>query len=210
MDAPSWSDRERLVNEKKMLGFCFTGHLFDVYEREARHFTTTTLNQLKAGREKVRLCGVVTGLRAIQGKRGRMAAITITDKTAVMDVVVYSEIWDRIRGSFDVDDLICVTGRVRYDEFSKRLGVTADEVWNLMDMRKRIARFLEIQIDENNIDEMAHVFELSKDLRIYRTVPTKIVVKNRCASGGLYLQMKVSESLVDLMRVRKLSPKFVY
>lgn len=25
VDAPSWSDRERLVNEKKMLGFCFTG-----------------------------------------------------------------------------------------------------------------------------------------------------------------------------------------
>lgn len=211
MDAPSWSDRERLVNEKKMLGFCFTGHLFDVYEREARHFTTTTLNQLKAGREKVRLCGVVTGLRAIQGKRGRMAAITITDKTAVMDVVVYSEIWDRIRGSFDVDDLICVTGRVRYDEFSKRLGVTADEVWNLMELRRRVAQYLEVEVTKDNLSALEDLKAVSDDLRIYQRVPVRFkITADGKSEGALYATMKVSNEWVDALRIAGYRPHFVY
>ena len=211
VDAPSWSDRERLVNEKKMLGFCFTGHLFDVYEREARHFTTTTLNQLKAGREKVRLCGVVTGLRAIQGKRGRMAAITITDKTAVMDVVVYSEIWDRIRGSFDVDDLVCVTGRVRYDEFSKRLGVTADEVWNLMELRRRVAQYLEVEVTKNNLPALEELKAVSDDLRIYQRVPVRFkITSDGKSEGALYATMKVSNEWVDSLRIAGYKPHFVY
>ncbi len=211
VDAPSWSDRERLVNEKKMLGFCFTGHLFDVYEREARHFTTTTLNQLKAGREKVRLCGVVTGLRAIQGKRGRMAAITITDKTAVMDVVVYSEIWDRIRGSFDVDDLICVTGRVRYDEFSKRLGVTADEVWNLMELRRRVAQYLEVEVTKDNLSALEDLKAVSDDLRIYQRVPVRFkITTDGKSEGALYATMKVSNEWVDALRIAEYRPRFVY
>ena len=211
VDAPSWSDRERLVNEKKMLGFCFTGHLFDVYEREARHFTTTTLNQLKAGREKVRLCGVVTGLRAIQGKRGRMAAITITDKTAVMDVVVYSEIWDRIRGSFDVDDLVCVTGRVRYDEFSKRLGVTADEVWNLMELRRRVAQYLEVEVTKDNLPALEELKAVSDDLRIYQRVPVRFkITSDGKSEGALYATMKVSNEWVDSLRIAGYKPHFVY
>lgn len=211
IDAPSWSDRERLVNEKKMLGFCFTGHLFDVYEHEAKHFTTTRLTQLKAGREKVRLCGVVTALRSIQGKRGRMAAVTITDKTTVMDVLCYSELWERIRGSFDVDDLICVTGRVRYDEFSKRLAVTADEVWSLMEMRRRVAQYLEVEVTKENLPSLEQLKDVSEDLRIYQWIPVrfKILVQGK-TEGALFARMKVSNDWVDSLRIEGYKPHFVY
>ena len=128
-----------------------------------------------------------------------------------MDVVVYSEIWDRIRGSFDVDDLICVTGRVRYDEFSKRLGVTADEVWNLMKLRKNVAQYLSIQVDESNLESMKTAKEISDDLRIYQKMPVRLSFRKKGAyEGALFAEMKISVELVDLFRKLNFKPYFIY
>mgnify|MGYP000683026243 CR=1 FL=1 len=66
-----------------------------------------------------------------------------------------------------MDDLICVTGRVRYDEFSKRLGVTADEVWNLMELRRRVAQYLEVEVTKDNLPALEDLKAVSDDLRIY-------------------------------------------
>lgn len=211
IDAPSWNPRDRLVYEKKMLGFCFTGHLFDVYAPEAKHFTTTHLSQLKAGRDKVRLCGVVVGMRTIQGKRGRMCAVTIDDKTQQMEVVCYSDLWDRIRGSFEEDDLICVTGRVRFDEFSKRLAVTADEVWNIMELRRRVAQYLEVEVTKENLPALQKLKDVSDDLRIYQRIPVRFrIVTPEQSEGYLYATMKVSTEWVDSLRIAGYKPRFVY
>ena len=128
-----------------------------------------------------------------------------------MDVVVYSEIWDRIRGSFDVDDLICVTGRVRYDEFTKRLGVTADDVWNIMKLRKNLAQYLLIEINLVNIAFFSDIKLMSDDLRIYQKIPVKINFrKEGVCEGSLYCQMKMSNELLEKMRQLSFNPCFVY
>src|SRR5262249_16158220 len=47
-DAPRWSIRERLQNEKLALGYYLSGHLFNVYRDEVRRFVRTRLADLAA------------------------------------------------------------------------------------------------------------------------------------------------------------------
>ena len=210
IDAPSWTPRDSLVYEKKMLGFCFTGHLFDVYYEESQHFTRARLSSMKAGRESVRLCGVVTSMRVIQGKKARLCAITITDNTQTMDVLCYSELWERVRGAFDEDDLICVTGRIRLDQFSKRLSVVAEQIWNLMELRKQLARYVEIDIADRDEKTLKALKDIADDLRIFQRMPVKMNVKASKSEGSLFAEMKVSLSLLEKLRVEGYRPRIVY
>jgi len=142
----AWSERERLANERLALGFCFSGNLFTEYEAEARRIAATRLADLKQSRESVRVCGIVVSARQQNTRRGRMCALLIDDATAQLEVAVYSELFDRRRALLKEDQLVFVTGRARYDEFSQRLALTADDVIDLAQARALVQASLAIEI----------------------------------------------------------------
>ena len=128
------------------MGFWLTGHMFDQYREELEHFAKRPLLYLKPGRESVKAAGVVTSIRQVQGKRGRMGIVSIEDGTAVADLLFFSETWERYRQHFQVDDPVCATGRVRYDDFSKRMSLTVDECYSLDEYRRLAARHLCVEL----------------------------------------------------------------
>ncbi len=146
IEAPDWSPRRRLVEEKAVMGFWLTGHMFDQYREELEHFAKRPLLYLKPGRESVKAAGVVTSIRQVQGKRGRMGIVSIEDGTAVADLLFFSETWERYRQHFQVDDPVCATGRVRYDDFSKRMSLTVDECYSLDEYRRLAARHICVEL----------------------------------------------------------------
>lgn len=144
--APSWSERRKLAEEKSILGFWLTGHMFDQYRDELRHFTSNTLASLQPSRDPVKLAGIVTGVRQIQGKKGRFGVVTIDDGTAAVEVMCFSKPWERYRREIKVDEVACVTGRVRYDEYAKRMSVTLDEFSTIDEFRRQTASYLLVEL----------------------------------------------------------------
>ena len=210
IDAPSWSPREVLVNEKKVLGYTLTGQFYDVYKDEARHFSTTKINGLRESRNAVRIAGVVTSLRMLQGKKGRFAAITIEDDNDALDVMCYTDLWDKVRGSFEEDDLICVTGRVRNDKFSGRLVMTADDIMTLMVLRRTMAQYVSLTFNESSKEKLKVLKEKSDDLRIYQRMNVQLNIQTKDQMGIAYTVMKVSPEWLDEARIAGLEPKIVY
>ncbi len=137
IDVPytSWSERERLANERSALGFCFSGHLFTEFEEEARRIAPTRLADLKQARESVRIAGIVVSVRSQNTRRGRMCVLLLDDASAQMEVTVFSDLFDRRRAVCKEDQLVFVIGRARYDEFSQRLALSADDVLDLAGAR---------------------------------------------------------------------------
>ncbi len=130
-----WSERERLANERIALGYCFSGHLFTEFEAEARRIAPTRLVDMKQARESVRIAGIVVSLRQQNTRRGRMCALVIDDASAQLEVAVFAELFDRRRTILKEDQLVFVTGRARFDEFSQRLAVNADDILDLAEAR---------------------------------------------------------------------------
>ncbi len=143
-----WTERERLANEKLALGFYFSGHLFTEYATEARRLAPTRLADAKqGGRETVRLAGIIVSARSQNTRRGRMGVIVLDDDTAQLELMVFSELYDRKRALLKEDTLVFVTGKVRFDEFNQRHSISADDVMDLAEARARAEARLRIELD---------------------------------------------------------------
>ena len=143
-----WSDRERLANEKLALGYYFSGHLFAEFELEARKLAPTRLADARqGGRESIRLAGVIVSARSQNTRRGRMGVIVLDDGTAQLELMVFSELYDRKRALLKEDTLVFVTGKVRFDDFNQRYSISADDVMDLAEARARAEARLRIEID---------------------------------------------------------------
>jgi len=174
--ARRWSERERLANEKLALGYYFSGHLFREYEAEARRLAPTRLADIRQARETVRLAGIIVSSRSQNTRRGRMGVIVLDDATAQVELMVFSELYDRKRALLKEDELVFVNGRVRFDEFNQRLSISADDVMDLAEARARAQAALRIEV-EGDRSGAATAAQLASVLAPYR-------VTNGEAAGG--------------------------
>ena len=145
--ATRWSEREKLSNEKLALGYYFSGHLFREYAAEARKLAPTPLAELRQARDQVKLTGVIVSARSQNTRRGRMGVVVLDDATAQLELMVFSELYDRKRALLREDQLIFVAGRVRFDEFAQRLSISADDIMDLTEARARAAARLHIELE---------------------------------------------------------------
>ena len=199
VDAPSWSERKKLIEEKGALGFWLSGHLFDLYQAEVAHYTSLELGQIQPSRETVKLAGIVTNIRVIQGKRGRMGAVQLDDGTAVLEVVCFSDAWEKCKNKFVVDSVVCIEGRIRYDEFNKRVSVNVDNAMSLDDFRAMAASCLRVDIDAyeaKNLQALEPILEQSKKAT---GVTVVLNVRTKKAQGRIYLPFTVGN--IDTLRV---------
>jgi DNA polymerase-3 subunit alpha len=97
IEAPEWTDRQRLESEKEVLGFYVTGHPLRAFESQLARFADTTAADTgaKEGRD-VRIGGIVTAFRETRTRRGQlMAFATLEDLEGAFDLVVFSEPYAR-------------------------------------------------------------------------------------------------------------------
>ncbi|MCG2583634.1 DNA polymerase III subunit alpha [Massilia sp. TS11] len=130
-----FTDKQKLAEEKTALGFYLSGHMFDAYAREARKFARTKLSELEPARDVRMLCGVITGLRTQMTQRGKILIVTLDDKTAVVEVTIYGELFEAHKKIFKEDEFLAVVGKVSEDRFTGGLRITADKVFDMVSAR---------------------------------------------------------------------------
>ncbi len=146
VSAPPWSDRDRLTNEKQALGFYFSGHPFSSYEKEVRQIVKTALKDI-APNTMVLLAGILHESRVKNGRRGKMCVLSLDDASARIEVLVYSEVFDKRRGLLQEDSLVIVRGKVTPDEFSGGNRVAAEDVYDLETARRMFAKRIELRMN---------------------------------------------------------------
>ncbi len=142
-----WDLRQRLTEEKAALGYCLSGHLFSVYERELKGFPRTPLSKIATAGERVWIAGVVSSARVQMTRRGRMMAVVLEDGTAQVEISVFNEQFEKHRDKLKDDRLLVVQGKVQRDEFSGGLRVTADDLLDLASLRARLGARLRIEMN---------------------------------------------------------------
>jgi DNA polymerase-3 subunit alpha len=146
--AGEWSDEERLAGEKETLGLYFSGHPIARYEGELAHVVSAPLGRLRPDPERTqRVAGLVTGLRMMNSRNGRMAVLTLDDRSGRLDVVIYSELFQRCRPLLAKERLLVASGIVSDDEYSGGCSMVAESIEELVDARQSLARHLLIEID---------------------------------------------------------------
>jgi len=161
-----WDLHARLSEEKVALGFFFSGHLFDAWRSEVRHFVTKALNRLEPSRDPQWLAGVISGSRTMMTRRGKMLFVVLDDGSAQIEVSVYAELMDQHRNRLKDDQLLIVQAKVTNDEYSGGMRVVAEQIYDLQLAREARAKALRIRLNGN-----ADATMLKRMLNPYRAAP---------------------------------------
>jgi len=169
LQVPEWSTRERLGGEKDTLGLYLTGHPVEDYLEELSHFAMRIRDLRPGGRDKKFItAGLVIGLRTMVGKRGgRMAFLTLDDRSARIEVRVFSDTYDEYRSLLAKDRLLVLEGAVAEDDYSGGNCLTVSRVWGIDEARGAFASHLRIDLDGQGlssgfVDYLADALELYK------------------------------------------------
>ena len=133
-----WTDRERLAYEKEALGLYLTGHPFDEVRHDAQFFVDARLSDLGSepppqpasergfgqARREVTVAGLVMDVR----KRGNRVTVTLDDDSGRLEVSLFSETFQEFRHLLSRDEIVIVSGTLRYDEFIGGWQVNARNV----------------------------------------------------------------------------------
>ncbi|MDR9435297.1 MAG: DNA polymerase III subunit alpha [Thiohalophilus sp.] len=158
-----WSEDERLAAEKQTLGLYLTGHPIERYLEELSGFVSARIVDLKPTRDQtVVVAGLIVAMRTMNTRRGdRMAFITIDDRSARIELAVFSEPFQRYRDLLSKDKLIVVEGEVSIDEYSGGYKMSARSIYDINQAREHFARKLLISVDHHKagngfVNELQH------------------------------------------------------
>jgi DNA polymerase III subunit alpha len=157
--AEEWSIKERLTLEKSALGFFLSGHLFDQSADEVRRFAKRSISDVIDTREPQLLAGIVSGLRLVNGQRGRTAIFNLDDKSEVIEAVASEELYLIHRERLKEDELVIVLGRVQPDRFSGGVRLNVNQVWDLASARCRFGKFLRLVPSADRVPPVADMIE---------------------------------------------------
>jgi DNA polymerase-3 subunit alpha len=173
--ATAWTDRQKLSEEKIALGYYLSGHMFDSYAQEVRRFAKTKLKDLEPSREPRMLCGVITGVRTQLTQRGKILIVALDDKTGVVEVTIYNELFEQYKNIFKEDEFLLVVGKVSEDRFNGGLRITAEKVFDIAASRIHYGHKLEM--DLATTVSPAKIAEVLQPYRQENGLPVSLRVK---------------------------------
>ncbi|MBT6268857.1 MAG: DNA polymerase III subunit alpha [Phycisphaerae bacterium] len=114
-----WTQSETLHREKEVLGIHVSGHPLDVHEGDLEPWCTdniVSIREVGDGKEVV-VGGVLSAVRITVIRNGRsagqkMAILTLQDKEAKIECVIFSEAYQKFAALLQQDAVVLVVGKV--------------------------------------------------------------------------------------------------
>jgi len=154
---PDWDEEQRLAGEKETLGLYLTGHPVDRYEDDLAGITSGRIAALTGGSDSSGLpgttqersatvAGLVMGVRTVNTRRGRMAILTLDDRTARLEATLFPEVFDKYRHLLGKDTVLVLQGQLGPDDYSGGWRLSTESLYTVDQARERYARRLVIHI----------------------------------------------------------------
>ena len=158
-----WQERLFLSNEKEALGLYLTGHPFDAVRHDARHFSDGKLGEITAepapqtnrgernyaAQREATVAGLIVDVR----KRGNRVSVVLDDDTGRMEISFFSEAFLEFRHLLVKDEIVVVSGALRYDDFIGSWTVNAKSVLHIDRVIESRARGLVLSLAPNGQGE---------------------------------------------------------
>jgi DNA polymerase-3 subunit alpha len=149
-----WSMRRQLQEEKDSLGLWLSGHPIEDYLPEIRRMTRYNIANLTAGREIKKVIGLIHDIRYINSNRGNnMAIVTLDDRSARIDVTLYSDLLEQYREDLRKDEVIMVEGTAMIDEYrgDGSLQMRVKSLMPFQQARQQYARNITVNLTPDRI-----------------------------------------------------------
>ncbi|VTY35861.1 DNA polymerase III subunit alpha [Xylophilus ampelinus] len=196
VETTPWGVKERLTLEKTAIGFYLSGHLFDEVAREVRQFARRQIDELLDSREPQVIAGIVSGLRVINGNRGRLAIFVLDDKTDTIEAVADEAVFDAARNQLKEDELVIVSGRLQPGRGGFEARFNVQQVWDLAAARCRFGKFLRVAVNGKlpDIARIVRDFPPRRETTEHGEVQQGLGVRLAMARSGAQVELQLGEA----------------
>ncbi len=163
VELAEWQERLFLSNEKEALGLYLTGHPFDAVRNDALHFVDGKLGDVTAepppqtnkgerdyaSRREATVAGLIVDVR----KRGNRVSVVLDDDSGRMEISFFSEAFQEFRHLLVKDEIVVISGALRYDDFIGSWTVNAKSVLHIDRVIESRARGLVLSLAPNGQGE---------------------------------------------------------
>jgi len=153
-DIPEWPESKLLNFEKELIGIYITSHPLAKYEDEIKKYATCNTISLKEFKDKyqVTIGGIIKSVKQITTKDDKqMAFVTLEDTISSVEIVVFSDVFEKVGDKLRKEALILVKGRISAQN-GENPKITAEEIIELAEAQVEFSKVIHIKIDET-IDE---------------------------------------------------------
>ncbi len=151
---PDWTTKEKLQNEKDLIGFYITGHPLDRFLVDLHSFGTLTSQELKKRKAntEVQMVGIITKVSPKLDRRGNtMAFVRLEDYEGMVELLIFHETYEKYRKFLSVDNVIWVKGVVNTRNGEHKIQVS--EIRLPEEVRQKLTRVMDIHVILSDINE---------------------------------------------------------
>ena len=144
-----WPEEQRLQGEKETLGLYLTGHPIQRFLPEFERMHVTRISNLTPERNRsVWVAGLIVAMRTMNTRRGdRMAFVTLDDRSARIELALFSELYEENRDRIAKDRIVLVEGEVSVDDYTGGQKMSAKRILDVDEAREIHARCLRLEVD---------------------------------------------------------------
>ncbi|MFG0257946.1 MAG: DNA polymerase III subunit alpha [Phycisphaerales bacterium JB043] len=154
--AEAWDESLALSYEKEAIGLYLSRHPLDAHTQVLARYTTATAHAIcDSGQDEiVSMGGIVQSVRPIVTRNGRsagqkMAIVTLSDKSGVVDAVMFAECFAQHGNDVTPDAMVIVQGRVDHKRGNAQIIV--DSVVPVDEASSRMTGCVELRFDEDRL-----------------------------------------------------------
>jgi DNA polymerase-3 subunit alpha len=153
-----WLNMEKLRRERELIGFYLSGHPLDKYKDDIRLFSSHTLAPADwtdvEDRTQVKVAGIITTVKQVRDKKGRpFAFTTMEDKGGSIEVITFSDTYDRCMNLIQPDTIVMVDGHVDMRDGSpKIIARNLERIENLREQNQTKIRLC-LTFDTRNLSD---------------------------------------------------------
>jgi DNA polymerase-3 subunit alpha len=210
-DYRDWNDREKLSNEKSVLGLYISSHPLNDYEAEINKLATLRFGDLAdveteevdfSKLQRVRMCGVINDLKLKQSKKGnRFAVFTLEDFTGQGECVVFPKTYEEYKEILRGDMIVSVIGKA--EENGNAIKVLVDEIKPLVKLgasdetvQKDAVEKIIIKVDANTFTPQK-IYEMRGILRMKKGGRASICIHLKNGSKESVLELESTKIHYD-------------
>ncbi|ABL99361.1 DNA polymerase III subunit alpha [Shewanella amazonensis] len=156
VECTPWPDKIWLEGERETLGLYLTGHPINQYLKELKNYTSGRLKDIHPTErgKTVKAAGLVVASRVMLTKRGsKMGLLTLDDKSARLEVMLFTEAFEKFGHLLEKDRILICEGEVSFDDFSGGNRMTARNIIDISEARSHFAKALEVDLASQQATE---------------------------------------------------------
>ena len=117
-DVAEFSKKDILLNEREILGMCFSGHILDSYTKHIAVIEPTTISQIinndqLCDKSNTKIVGLITQKSVKKTKNDEnMAFIKVSDSCGEIEIIVFPKVYSKYSSLLQVDNVICINGQI--------------------------------------------------------------------------------------------------